>query len=181
MLLIGAGVLISVVSCNKGSETISTENEVYKLENINFDEYFKEAKPFELAFWEACDKAYQTDPERFTEVCESNDFEQFKKITQLNTEYFDQFKEVLLEAQAHVEADYPGIIKQYQESPCNECATQSLQRIGKIVEETKGCCASKAESLTYKECIFICSMACMTTLELYVPCVIACVKICRKF
>lgn len=172
---------VTIVACNKDeNQKSNTESASYNLKEIDFGKYFQTVATMEHTFWEACDKAYKADAKNFEEICNSNDFEAFKIITGLDNSFFELFNAEVMEAQKNIEKDYPGICDQYRESPCETCKSQSLQKIGEIVVDCKGHSAINAAKLETNECIFICSMACMTTMELYIPCLLACTKVCKK-
>lgn len=114
----------------------------------------------------------------FLEVCNNNDFEQFKEITNLDADFFENFTNEVLDAQKKIEADYPGICDKYRESPCEECSQKALQRIGSYVSTNMGNSSAEVLTLDTRDCIFICSLGCMSTMELYIPCVLACTRLC---
>jgi len=83
--------------------------------------------------------------------------------------------------QMDIEADHPGIIECLSESPCTSCSKEALTRIGHVVDTLQGNSATYTEKMGNSDCWFVCSLSCMATMELYVPCVLACVKICKKY
>ena len=183
-LLLAAGISIMVASCNK-EEIEKTNPEQLSsappTSSVNFGAYYQEAEAMAAKFWSACDAAYQEHPKEFLAACERNDFEEFQKLTQLNPDYFEHFRAVLLKAQCEIEVDHPGITAQYRESPCSECAGTALPRVGNVVDSLQGHSALDMSKLDNSDCWFVCSLSCMATMELYVPCVLACVKICKKY
>lgn len=164
-----------IVSCEKESQTKIVQNSI---ENIDFDRYFSKVENFEIEFWSACDNAYNSDSELFMAACNSNDFEKFKEITNLSSEFFESFTNEIMNAQAKIEKDYPGICDKYRESPCEECSQKALQRVGSYVNDNMGNSAEQVLKLGTRDCIFICSLGCMTTMELYIPCVLTCTRLC---
>lgn len=183
-LLLAAGISIMVASCNKedinktNPEQPSASPSVF---SVDFGAYYQEADILAAEFWGACDAAYQKHPKEFMAACQRNDFAEFQRLTNLDADYFKHFKDVLLKAQQDIEADHPGITLQYSESPCSECATSALPRVGAVVDTLQGNSAVVMDKLDNSECWFVCSLSCMATMELYVPCVLACVKICKKY
>jgi len=182
-LLFAAGISILVASCNKEDieKTNPEQFSAAQSETIDFSTYYREAEALSSEFWEACDAAYQKHPQEFLAACQRNDFAEFQRITNLDPSYFEHFKAVLLKAQRKIEADHPGIAVQYLESPCSECANTALPRVGAVVDTLQGHSAEVMEKLETADCWFVCSLSCMATMELYVPCVLACVKICKKY
>lgn len=167
-----------IVSCEKDSPSKSLQVFSLSIENINFDKYFSGIQKFEIEFWEACDQAYKSNSNMFLEVCNNNDFEQFKEITNLDADFFENFTNEVLDAQKKIETDYPGICDKYRESPCEECSQKALQRIGSYVSTNMGNSSAEVLTLDTRDCIFICSLGCMSTMELYIPCVLACTRLC---
>jgi len=106
--------------------------------------------------------------------------ESFKRITNLDEQFFEDFTNEILRAQSAIEADYPGISDEYRESPCNECINNALERVGKVVTAYHGNTANEINYWDPKDCWFVCSLACMSTMELYIPCVLGCVELCTR-
>ena len=183
-LLLAAGISIIVASCNKediektNSEQLSAASPA---SSVDFGSYYQEAEKLSVEFWEACDAAYQKHQQEFLSACQRNDFAEFQRITNLDAAYFEHFKDVLLKAQQDIETDHPGITLQYRESPCSDCIVNALPRVGNVVDSLQGQSAVVMDKLNKRDCWFICSLSCMATMELYVPCVLACVKICKKY
>lgn len=171
-LLLIAVISFMVASCDK-EKTEKT--------NVEFASYYQEVEQLSAEFWSACDAAYQKHQQEFLAACQRNDFAEFQRLTNLEADYFEHFKEVLLKAQQEIESDHPGISLQYSESPCSECAVNALPRIGNVVDTLQGHSATATEKLNNSDCWFVCSLSCMATMELYVPCVLACVKLCKKY
>lgn len=183
-LLITAVLSLMFVSCNKDNIENTNPNQetlTPTASDVNFTPYYQEAESLSLQFWSACDAAYHKYPDAFLKACQDNDLATFQRLTNLNQEYFDHFKAVLLQAKADIESDHPGLCRQYDESPCSECTDLALPRIGQVVDSLQGNSAVCMEKLNNSDCWFVCSLSCMATMELYVPCVLACVKICRKY
>jgi len=183
-LLLMAVISLTMVSCNK--EEIEKNNSelnspTSSITEVDFSSYYEAAETLAQQFWTACDMAYQKTPEAFVQACKNNDFKTFQQLTNLDSDYFEQFKAVLLQAQTEIEADYPGISMRYQESPCTECVENALPRIGHFVDTLQGNSAANVEKLNNRDCWFVCSLSCMATMELYIPCVLSCVKICKKY
>lgn len=170
---------ITIVSCNK-----EEENKRYVPDRdtarIDFGSYFQDAERRADLFWRACDRTYQTNRDQFMAVCEMNDFDGFKRITQLDNAFFEEFRDDIVQAQARIERDYPGITSKYMETSCSECSGKVLQKVGRYVQTHNGQSAL-VDKLEPADCWFICSMACMSTLELFVPCVLTCVKMCNVY
>lgn len=170
---------ITMVSCNK-----EEENKRYVPDHdsarIDFGSYFQDAERRADIFWRACDRAYQTNPDQFMTACEMNDFDGFKRITQLDDAFFEELKDDIVQAQARIERDHPGITSKYMETSCSECSGKVLQKVGRYVQTHNGQ-AALVDKLEPADCWFICSMACMSTLELFVPCVLTCVKMCNVY
>ena len=183
-LLLAAGISIMVASCNKediektNSEQLSATPAT---SSVDFSTYYQEAEVLATEFWSACDKAYQKHQQEFLSACQRNDFEEFQRLTNLDSDYFEHFKDVLLKAQAEIEAEHPGITAQYRESPCSECAASALPRVGALVDTLQGHSADAAEKLNNSDCWFVCSLSCIASMELYAPCVLACVRVCKKY
>lgn len=183
-LLLAAGISIMVASCNK--EDIEKTNPEQlsatpAISSVDFSTYYQEAEVLATEFWSACDKAYQKHQQEFLSACQDNDFEEFQRLTNLDSDYFEHFKDVLLKAQAEIEAEHPGITAQYRESPCSECAASALPRVGVLVDTLQGHSADAAEKLNNSDCWFVCSLSCIASMELYAPCVLACVRVCKKY
>lgn len=170
---------ITIVSCNK-----EDENKRYVADRdsarIDFGSYFQDAERRADIFWRACDRAYQTNPDQFMTACEMNDFDGFKRITQLDDAFFEELRDDIVQAQARIERDHPGITSKYMETSCSECSGKVLQKVGRYVQTHNGQ-AALVDKLEPADCWFICSMACMSTLELFVPCVLTCVKMCNVY
>ena len=171
-LLLIAVISFMVASCDK---------EKTEKANVEFASYYQEVEQLSAKFWSACDAAYQKHPQEFMATCQSNNFSEFQRLTNLDADFFEHFKEVLLKAQEKIESDHPGITAQYRESPCSECAATALPRVGAVVDTLQGHSATATEKLNNSDCWFVCSLSCMATMELYVPCVLACVKLCKKY
>ena len=99
----------------------------------------------------------------------------------IGSDFFEEFERELLKAAQNIEKDYPGISELYKESPCEDCSQKALQRVGNVVGNYSGNSAIVIDKLDPRDCIFICSMACMSIWELYIPCVLACTEMCMRF
>ena len=170
---------VTIVSCSKDEENKSYVSD-RDTARIDFGSYFQDAERRADIFWRACDAAYQANSEQFMAACEANDFNRFKMITQLDDAFFEEFRDVIMQTQAKIERDYPGITSKYMETPCSECSGKVLQKVGRYVHAHNGQ-AALVDKLEPADCWFICSMACMSTLELFVPCVLTCVKMCNVY
>ena len=182
-LLLAAGISILVASCNKEDieKTYPEQLSVTpSASSVDLSSYYQEAEKLSVEFWKACDVAYQKHQQEFLSACQRNDFSEFQRLTNLNAAYFEHFKDVLIKAQQEIEADYPGISLQYSESPCSECAASALPRVGNMVDSLHGQSAVVMDKLNNSDCWFVCSLSCIASMELYAPCVLACVKICKK-
>lgn len=184
IILLATAITVMVVSCDKETISKTTDNQEYAgppISSIDFSPYYQEVEKLSMRFWTACDDAYNKHPQEFMQICEENDFEAFQRLTCLNQDFFEHFTAALLQARTKVEADYPGISLQYGESPCAECAEKALTRVGHVVDTLQGNSAQNLDKMENRDCWFVCSLSCMATMELYVPCVLACVKICKKY
>lgn len=184
ILLLTAVLSLTIISCNKEEiEKNNTElnTPTSSFSEVDFHPYYEAAEKLARQFWAACDQAYQQNPEAFMQACKEKNFAAFQQVTQLDPGFFEHFQSVLLQAQLDIESDHPGISQQYRESPCSECAESALPRIGHLVDSLEGQSAVGMEKLETRDCWFVCSLSCMATMELYVPCVLACVKICKKY
>ncbi len=185
IILFSATVVALIVSCNKEESIVKDPNNheysSIALSSIDFSAYYQEAEAMSAKFWAACDIAYQNHPKEFMKACKENDFEAFQRITCIGPTFFEQFRNTLLKAQMDIEADHPGIIECLSESPCTSCSKEALTRIGHVVDTLQGNSATYTEKMGNSDCWFVCSLSCMATMELYVPCVLACVKICKKY
>lgn len=179
LALFALAITITIISCNK-EEEIKRYEPGRDSARIDFGTYFQDAERRADVFWGACDVAYQTNREQFMAACEANDFNRFKMITQLDDTFFEAFRDVIVQTQARIERDYPGVTTKYMETPCSECSGKALQKVGRYVRAHNGQ-AALADKLEPADCWFICSMACMSTLELYIPCVLTCVKMCNVY
>lgn len=177
------GSAMVVVSCNKKDDIKDEPKRTicnHDTGSIDFGSYFQEAERQADAFWTACDIAYQTNRDPFMAACQANDFEGFKKVTHLDDAFFEEFRDIILQAQARIERDYPGIMSKYMETPCSECSGKALQKVGNYVHTHHGH-AAEGDKLEPADCWFLCSLACMSTLELFIPCVLTCVKLCNVY
>ena len=175
---------IIVISCSKDdvkNGTTATFPEEMAGDSVDFSPYYQDVEQLAAVFWRACDQAYNADHTHFLAVCESGDFQEFQRVTQLDADFFENFRQLLLNAQAQLEADHPGITARYAESPCTECSQDALSRIGKVESRHAGAVAERKAWFARRDCWFLCSLACMSTLELYVPCVLGCVELCLYF
>lgn len=183
-LLFAAGVSIMVASCNKDNIEKTNPEQLSAtppISAVDFGAYYQEAEILASEFWSACDAAYQKNQQEFLSACQRNDFAEFQRLTNLDAAYFEHFKDVLVKAQQEIEADHPGLSLQYSESPCSECAAGALSRVGAVVDTLQGHSAGATEKLNNSDCWFVCSLSCIASMELYAPCVLACVKICKKY
>ncbi|MBR4919173.1 MAG: hypothetical protein IKZ52_08165 [Bacteroidales bacterium] len=183
-LLLAAGISIMVASCDK-EEIEKTNPEQLSAtpatSSVDFSAYYQETEVLATEFWSACDKAYQKHQQEFLSACQRNDFAEFQRLTNLDAAYFEHFKAVLLKAQAEIEADHPGITAQYRESPCSECAAGALSRVGAVMDTLQGHSVDATVKLNNTDCWFVCSLSCIASMELYAPCVLACVRVCKKY
>lgn len=179
-ILVAFGVCIAIVSFNKDTEIEISQQDNAKLSTcpVDFSSYYKTSKEFSYTFWSACDRAYNSNRAAFLSACDNNDFETFKEITGLDSIFFDYFKTELITTMQNIEEDHPGISEQYNESPCEDCNQNALLKVGRVVSNYGGNSAVEIYKLEPRDCFFICSMACMSILEAYVPCVLACTELC---
>lgn len=172
-----------IASCDR--EEAQTQSQVNNeegtdLSTIDFSNYFQQSECLLQNFWKACDKAYNTDSEAFLTACTTNNLSAFLEATGLTQLQLDEFKEIITKEREALEKDYPGISEEYYESSCQDCQQDALSRIGNIEQTHNGQVSASTPKANAKMCIFICSMACMTTLELYLPCLAACSTTCLK-
>lgn len=176
---------VAIVGCTK-EDIKNTQNPTSEInsnivnDTIDFEAYYHEVERMADQFWAACGTAYQVNPGLFMEACSSNNFEAFKQQTGLDQAFFERFSNALVTAQQNIERDHPGAVERYSESPCSECADMALQRIGKVTKQRQENPAYKG-NFYRRDCWFVCSLGCMATLELYVPCVLGCVELCLYF
>ncbi len=182
LVLVFCGICVAIVSCNKEKYHHDIQPEISKdySSRIDFNTYYATSKELAVDFWAACDRAYGLDREMFLNICDNEDFEGFKEITGLDSAFFEGFKEELLNVLQNLEEDYPGICEQYYESPCEDCSRRALQRVGQVVHNYNGNSAVAIDRLDPRDCLFICSMACMSLAEAYIPCVLACTELCIR-
>jgi hypothetical protein len=175
---------VIVISCNKEDvkkDVAAPFPDEFAGDTVDFSIYYQEVEQLAIKFWAACDQAYNADRTQFLAVCESGDFQEFQRVTQLDADFFGHLKQLLLDAQARVEADHPGITARYAESPCTECSQDALMRIAKAEDRHAGAVSAQKAWFARRDCWFLCSLACMSTLELYAPCVLGCVELCLYF
>lgn len=184
ILTMCSSMAICISACDKDevrSHSEATNNEEdTDLSTIDLSNYFQQSEQLLHEFWAACDKAFNTDAEAFLYACSNNDLNGFLEATGMTLAQLNHFQEVITQERAALEVDYPGICEKYKESSCHDCQQDALPRVGRIVMEYQGQVSTCTPKASAKMCIFICSMACMTTMELFLPCLAACASTCMK-
>lgn len=173
-------------SCNKEKEKeenaiASERTNGHQLSTLELSSYFQESEKILHEFWVVCDRAYTNNREVFLQACCTNDLSAFLSSTGITAEQLEKYKATITAEREQLEHDYPGICDQYRESPCHDCQQTALNKIGNLVASYEGTYAQHASKASPKMCIFVCSMACMTTLEFYIPCLAACSTTCIKY
>ncbi|MBR4135184.1 MAG: hypothetical protein IKU03_02080 [Bacteroidales bacterium] len=177
--------MTAFVSCNKDQDKQETMEKptVDALQwesKPDFDAYFQKTTVLLQQFWLACDEAYYRDSVAFMRACQTESLSDLMGLIRIDEQQFRHFREVAMSELEQIEADYPGIRKTFYESPCQDCTEHALSHLGEVVAQSHGS-LSKGDGSNLSMCVFVCSMACMTTMELYLPCLASCVSICHKY
>lgn len=169
-----AGV-ITFVACNKDSESNQITNpsfpsaKGYSTQN--------QLRNVMVAYYAACDSAYQADSTTFLSVCANNDTTNFLKVTGISSEMMAAYHALALQELEDFVNDNPNF--KPDENPCASCSYNALPRLGTLASATSGHMAAlvpfkigENDRQRLANCISWCEM--MTT-----PCgMTACVSAC---
>ena len=128
-----AGV-ITFVACNKDSESNQITNPSFPSAKGNST--LNHLRNVMVAYYAACDSAYQADSTTFLSVCANNDTTNFLKVTGISSEMMATYHTLALQELEDFVKDNPSF--KPDENPCTSCSYNALPRLGTLASATSG-------------------------------------------
>lgn len=125
---------ITIVACNKDSDMNQIVNPSYV--SAKGGSTLNQLRNVMVAYYAACDSAYQADSATFLSVCANNDTINFLKVTGISSELISAYQSFALTENEDYIRDHPGFIKEV--SPCSDCQEYALLRLGNLASVTNG-------------------------------------------
>lgn len=125
---------ITFVACNKDSDMNQIVNPSYV--SAKGGSTLNQLRNVMVAYYAACDSAYQADSATFLSVCANNDTINFLKVTGISSELISAYQSFALTENEDYIRDHPGFIKEV--SPCSDCQEYALLRLGNLASVTNG-------------------------------------------
>ena len=172
--IIGIVSLVFAIACNKENRSnevqVCNQKQGYSLHELD------NSRNIIIQFAVACDNAYKTDSTAFLASCRSNDRSAFLKCIGISQDEYMHMGTILSEEISALAEKNPEMLEALP-SPCTDCMSNALTRIGKESSRTSG----DLERIAYLDldyCLFVCGLGCMSMGPAYPECVLACVLIC---
>lgn len=89
-----------------------------------------------VAYYTACDSAYQADSTTFLSACANNDTTNFLKVTGISSEMLSAYRSLALQELEDFIKDNPSF--KPDENPCTSCSYNALPRLGALASATSG-------------------------------------------
>ncbi|MDY6372570.1 MAG: hypothetical protein SPL12_09805 [Bacteroidales bacterium] len=163
-----------ITACSK--ENRSNEAQIGNQKQGNTLLALDKSREIIIDFAVACDNAFKTDSAAFMASCNSSDRGAFLKCIGISQEEYDQMGIILSEEILTLAEENPEMLEALP-SPCTDCISNSLPRIGKETARTSGD-LERVAHLDMSYCLFVCGLSCMSMGPAYPECVLACMLIC---
>lgn len=131
ILAVGTTVFIGCKKEDSYSKNESTFNPLPK--SATASEQFANAI---IAYYDACDNAYQANSSAFLDACNDEDIETFLNIIGVSEELLDTYKTSALQKLEEFIKDNPN--HSFDETICTSCSTNALSQIGEFVSQSSG-------------------------------------------
>lgn len=125
---------ITFVACNKDSDTNQIVNPSYV--SAKGGSTLNQLRNVMVAYYAACDSAYQADSTTFLSICANNDTINFLKVTGISSELLSAYRSLALQEYVEFLKDNPDF--KFDEKPCASCANSALPRFGILSSKTSG-------------------------------------------
>ncbi|MBP3764030.1 MAG: hypothetical protein J6I49_09185 [Bacteroidales bacterium] len=125
---------ITFIACNKDNDTNQIVNPSYVSAKGGMT--LEQLRNAMVAYYAACDRAYQDDSTTFLSVCANSDMTNFLTITGLTSEAITDYQTLALSENEDYINKHPNLIKEViQRFSCQE---YPLPRLGKLASQTNG-------------------------------------------
>lgn len=128
-----AGV-ITIVACSKDNETKQSVNPTFS--STKGGTTLNQLRNVMVAYYAACDSAYQADSTTFLSICANNDTTNFLNVTGITRDMLYAYQTLALSENEDYIHDYPDLIKEV--SACSECQEYALSSLGELASQTQG-------------------------------------------
>lgn len=128
-----AGV-ITIVACSKDNETEQSINPTFS--STKGGTTLNQLRNVMVAYYAACDSAYQADSTTFLYICDNNDTTSFLNITGISVEMIAAYRSYVLQELNMFLSDNPNFKPEY--TPNNGSLISPLQYISSIESATSG-------------------------------------------
>lgn len=128
-----AGV-ITIVACSKDNETEQSINPTFS--STKGGTTINQLRNVMVAYYAACDSAYQADSTTFLSICANNDTTNFYKVTGISAEMLSTYRTLALQEYEEFLKDNPNF--KPDDTPCLSCINDALPRLGTILSLTSG-------------------------------------------
>ena len=125
---------ISFVACNKDNDNNQIVNPSYV--SAKGGSTLNQLRNVMVAYYAACDSAYQADSTTFLSVCANNDTTNFLKVTGISSEMMAAYRTLALQELEDFVKDNPSF--KPDENPCTSCSYNALPRLGTLASATSG-------------------------------------------
>lgn len=138
ILAIAAGIMIAgvvtIVACSKDNETKQSVNPTFS--STKGGSTLNQLRNVMVAYYAACDSAYQADSTTFLSICANNDTTNFYKVTGLSSEMLMVYRAIILQELEECLYNNPNF--KPDGNDCLTCYDSALVKIGRIEHATKG-------------------------------------------
>lgn len=135
---IAAGIMIAgvvtIVACSKDNETNQSVNPAFS--STKGGTTLNQLRNVMVAYYAACDSAFQADSTTFLSVCANNDTTNFLKVTGISSEMMAAYRTLALQELEDFVKDNPNF--KPDENPCTSCSYNALPRLGTLASATSG-------------------------------------------
>ena len=125
---------ITFVACNKDNDNNHIVNPSYV--SAKGGSTLNQLRNVMVAYYAACDSAYQADSTTFLSVCANNDTTNFLKVTGISAELLSAYRSLALQELEDFIKDNPNF--KPDENPCTSCSYNALPRLGTLASATSG-------------------------------------------
>ncbi len=124
--------VVTIVSCNKDTETFQINDNTLGKKGSNIEE-LRSALYY---YYAACDKAYHADSNTFLKVCRSNDMPTFLKLTGISEKLIKFLHETAnTEGRRYLNSN-PSVAQEI--TPCPNCEKTALPRLAELASQSNG-------------------------------------------
>ena len=125
---------ITFVACNKDSDMNQIVNPSYV--SAKGGSTLNQLRNVMVAYYAACDSAYQADSTSFLLACANSDTTNFLKVTGMSFGLISAYQSLALIENEDYISNHPDLIKEVTQ--CSICQEHALPRLGNLASQTNG-------------------------------------------